>query len=199
MILCSVFQVAFFFLVALVRHCHWIWTLPGSAEPDGEVSRPLRMQRPVDFPHLTGLTVYLAGPMAINSVWLTLRTWTSCEDSLPWASTALTVIVCRPIDSFLAPCQSRPTCLSLARSSVKLRILSPSAANVMRLGPPLLSCADAVICSEPEYFCPNLGAWMRIDGPSKSPQGPLSVSPEVAIVWNTSHAGLCAPPVVNSP
>src|SRR3954453_20106315 len=145
--LCSVFHLALCFLVALVRHCHCSWSLPGRGEPDGLTIEPLTVHTPAAL-QATPLTVNLAGPIAMSWVGVTLRTCTVAVLSLPCASTALTSISWTPRPRSLAPCQSSPTALPLARPAEKFWMVLSSAAKVMRRGPPG-SVAEAWICSGP--------------------------------------------------
>jgi hypothetical protein len=79
-----------------------------------------------------------------------------------------------------------------------LRISCPSAWKVMR-ATFVASVATALSFRAATYFALVVGLLMVSEGGSKSPQGPLSVSPCVATVRNASHDALCEPSTRCSP
>src|SRR3954447_769251 len=133
----------------------------------------------------------------------TLVTVIDFEPTLPIGSTAVTVILCWPTGSCLAPCQSiLPLSVAGAFLSVKLRIsdLESSAYTEMR-ATPVPSLAEAWIGSEVANTAPSAGDAIVTSGAWKSPQASPagSVSPLVPKVWNALNTGFLEPSARTAP
>jgi hypothetical protein len=113
---------------------------------------------------------------------LTLRTTTVALPWLPWASTAVTTIVCVPTGSFFAPCQVSETPrerLSGRPPLVKLRISLPAplTAKVMRMMSLSVDVARIVSGSLVPMIVLGCGERIWTVGAPKSPHWLVSRSP----------------------